>query len=122
MNKIYIITQDGRAYSSDGLLHVQERIQESFSEFRPNEQSVFMQGQKYNDVDFIAKCITTDITINDVPFIVGSFPNEIHTWIANEKFANASSRLANPPKDIDELPDWTNSTWTILKYLAENVK
>jgi len=121
MNKIYIITREGRAYSSEGLQLAEKTIREDFPEdHKSDEQTVFMQGSDYNDMKYLVACLETDKNTDNTAFILGSFDGATRVWVVEEAFYNTLLKIAFPPTNIGSLNDIVgNTTWEFLSFLRE---
>lgn len=51
MREVYIITREGRAYSTEGLKYLTEMVANNYDIY---DQLIFVQGQVYNDPEYLA--------------------------------------------------------------------
>ena len=60
MNKIYIITKEGRSYSTEGLKYVYKTVSEHF-DFNKFAETEYLQGYAQNNFDYFTELVRNDL-------------------------------------------------------------
>ena len=112
MNKLYIITEEGRAFSTKGLEVVTADISTKKNlGFDPNDETIYIQGAAYNDLSTILAILKQDLATHDKSFLVGSFDDGVTYTPVNEKTFEILKGIQEDAKSLNS----ARTTWEILK-------
>lgn len=84
MTNVYILTQEGRAYSTEGLLHVKNILTASY-DINPESDIMYNQGQIYNDPSSLLSKLSQDKDQKNMAVIIISTSDGIFSLLVDDE-------------------------------------
>lgn len=76
MNKLYILTKDGKGVTTEGLAFIRKTfLKDPSYKVNLDDKTVYLQGDIFNDTDHFTKCVINDMSAKDRCFVVCSNPD-----------------------------------------------
>ena len=117
MNKIYIITKEGRAYSAEGKRHVYYTLYIHLGLNRQNE-TVFVEGCDQNRFDHFIESVRNDLENGHEVFAFFSSQDDLPdtSYILNFRALEIFTECAALASDTDEP---LSDTWEIMEAMVD---